>query len=152
MQHEIDSLQEHDVLELTELPKERKAIGCKWVFKIKRNAEGSVERYEVTLVAQGFFQRYGVDYDETFFPVVRLESIRAVVTLVVQRGLKLHKMDVISALLNEPEGFAVKGKERLVCKLNKSLYSNSLGVGNPYWMSISNLSVLPKRLVIVAFM
>ena len=146
MQHEIDSLQEHDVLELTELPKERKAVGCKWVFKIKRNAEGSVERYKVRLVAQGFFQRYGVDYDETFFPVVRFESIRAVVALAVQRGLKLHKMDVISAFLNgeledevymkQPEGFAVKGKERLVSKLNKSFYSNSLGVGTPYWMSI----------------
>ncbi len=132
MQHEIDSLQEHDVLELTELPKGRKAVGCKWVFKIKRNADGSVERYKARLVAQGFSQRYGVDYDETFSPVVRFESIRTVVALAVQRGLKLHQMDVISAFLNgeledevymkQPEGFAVKGKERLVCKLNKSLY------------------------------
>ena len=82
----------------------------------------------------------------TFSPVVRFESIRAVVALAVQRGLKLHKVDVISAFLNgeledkvymkKPEGFAVKGKERLVCKLNKSLYSNRLVVGTPYWMGI----------------
>ncbi len=119
-------------MELTELPKGRKAVGCKWVFKITRNADGSVEIYRARLVAQGFSQRYGVDYDETFSPVVRFESIRTVVALAVQRGLKLHQMDVISAFLNgeledevymkQPEGFVVKGKERLVCKLNKSLY------------------------------
>ena len=87
-----------------------------------------------------------MDYDETFSPVVRFESIRAVVALAVQRVLKLHKMDVISAFLNreladevymkQPEGFAVKGKERLVCKLNKRLYSNRLVVGTRYWMGI----------------
>ena len=60
------------MLELTELPKGRKAVGCKWVFKINRNADGSVEIYKARLVAQGFSQRYGVDYDETFSPVVRL--------------------------------------------------------------------------------
>ncbi len=144
MQHEINSLQEHDVLEFTELLKGRKAVGCNWVFKIKRNADGSVERFKARLVAQGFSQRYGVDYDETFSPVVRFESIRTVVVLAVQRGLKLHQMDVISAFLNreledevymkQPEGFEVKGKERLVCKLNKSLYG--LKQSSRCWNSI----------------
>ena len=132
MQQEMDSLQEHDVWELTELPKDRKAVGCKWVFKVKHNADGSIERHKARLVAQGFSQRYGVDYDETFSPVVRFESIRTVIALSVQRGLKLHQMDVTAAFLNgeledevymkQPEGFEVKGKEHLVCKLNKSLY------------------------------
>ena len=132
MQEEIDSLQEHDVYELTELPRGRKAVGCKWVFKIKHNADGSVERYKARLVAQGYSQRYGLDYDETFSPVVRFESIRTVVALPVQRGLKLHQIDVTSAFLNgeledevymeQPEGFEVEGKEDLVYKLNKSLY------------------------------
>ena len=75
MQQEIDSLNEHDVYELVELPNERKAVGCKWVFKVKRNADGSVERYKARLVAQGFSQKYGEDYDETFSPVVRFESL-----------------------------------------------------------------------------
>ena len=100
MQEEIDSLQEHDVYELTELPRGRKAVGCKWVFKIKHKADGSVERYKARLVAQGYSQRYGIDYDETFSPVVRFESIRTVVALSVQRGLKLHQIDVTSAFLN----------------------------------------------------
>jgi hypothetical protein len=59
MQQEMDSLQEHDVWELTELPKDRKAVGCKWVFKVKLNADGSIERHKARLVAQGFSQTYG---------------------------------------------------------------------------------------------
>lgn len=62
--------------------------------KLKTNAEGSVERYKARLVAQGFYQKFGVDYDETFCPVVSFESVRAVIALAVQNGLKLHQMDV----------------------------------------------------------
>ena len=127
MQHVIDSLQEHDVLELTEHDvlelKGRKAVGCKWVFKIKRNADGSVERFKARLVAQGFSQSYGVDYDETFSPVVRFQSTRTVVALAVQRGLKLHQMDVISAFLNgelEDELYMKQSKTtRRVCSQRK---------------------------------
>ena len=70
------------------------------MFKIKHNADGSVERYKARLVAQGYSQRYGIDYNETFSPVVRFESIRTVVALSVQRGLKLHQIDYTSAFLN----------------------------------------------------
>jgi hypothetical protein len=132
MQQEIDSLNEHDVYELVELPNERKAVGCKWVFKVKRNADGSVERYKARLVAQGFSQKYGEDYDETFSPVVRFESIRTVIALSVQRGLILHQMDVTAAFLNgdleedvymkQPQAFEVARKENRVFKLRKSLY------------------------------
>ena len=132
MQEEIDLLQERDVYQLTKLPRGRKAVGCKWVFKIKHNADGTVERYKARLVAQGYSQRYGIDYDKTPSPVVRFESIRTVVALSVQKGLKLHQLDVTSAFLNgeledevymkQPEGFEVEGKEDLVYKLNKSLY------------------------------
>ena len=69
------------------------------VQDIKHNADGSVERYKSRLVAQGYSQRYGIDYDETFSPVVRFESIRTVVALSVQRGLKLHQIDVTIRLL-----------------------------------------------------
>lgn len=132
MQQEMDSLHKHDVWNLTELPEGRKAIGSKWVFRVKYNADGSMERLKARLVAQGYSQRYGVDYDETFSPVVRFESLRTVAAMSVKQGLKLHQMDVTTAFLNgdleeevyikQPEGFAVKGKEHLVCKLNKSLY------------------------------
>ena len=132
MQQEIDSLCKHDVWELTDLPDRKQAIGSKWVFRTKCHADGSIERRKARLVAQGYSQKYGVDYDETFSPVVRFESLRTVIALSVQQGLTLHQMDVATAFLNgelaeevyvkQPEGFVVKGKEHLVCNLNKSLY------------------------------
>ena len=126
MQQEIDSLQDYGVWELTELPEGRKAVGCKWVFKVKHNVDGSIERYKARLVAQGFCQQYGEDY-ETFSPVVHLKSVRTVIALSVQRGLNLHQMDVTSAFLNgeledevymkQPEGYTAKGLEHQVYKL-----------------------------------
>ena len=127
MDRELESLRIHDVWDLVELPKDRKAVGSKWVFKLKMNADGSVERYKARLVAQGFTQKFGVDYDETFCPVVCFESVRTVIALAVQNGLKLHQMDVATAFLNgelkeevymkQPEGFVTKGQEHLVCRL-----------------------------------
>ena len=132
MNEEMESLHANDVWDLIELPKGRKAIGSKWVFKLKVNAEGVVERYKARLVAQGFSQKFGEDYDETFCPVVRHESIRTLIALAVQNGLKLHQMDITTAFLNgelkedvymkQPEGFTVKGQEDLVCRLKRSIY------------------------------
>ena len=132
MEQEMKSLQENDVWELVELPKDQKTVGSKWVFKLKSGQDGSVERYKARLVAQGFSQKYGTDYDETFCPVIRLESLCTMIALAVQHGLKLHQIDVTTAFLNgkleeevymrQPEGFVAKGQEHLVCKLNKSLY------------------------------
>ena len=132
MKEEMKSVQENDVWDLVELPKDRKAVGSKWVFKVKTASDGSIERYKARLVAQGFSQKYGLDYDETFSPVVRPESIRTVIALAVKKGLKLHQMDVTTAFLNgeleeevymkQPEGFVADGQEHLVCKLRKSIY------------------------------
>jgi len=104
MEKEMESLHGNDVWDLVELPKDRKAVGSKWVFKLKVGADGSVERHKARLVAQGFSQKFGADYDETFCPVVRLESLRTVIALAVQNGLKLHQV------------------EHLVCKLKRSIY------------------------------
>ncbi len=87
MKMEIESLHTNDVWDLVELPVDRKAVGSKWVFKLKVDANGSVERHKARLVAQGFSQKFRVDYDETFCPVVRFESFRTVVALAVQNGL-----------------------------------------------------------------
>ena len=78
----------------------RKTIGSKWVFKKKTGADGTVERYKARLVAQGYAQRYGLDYDETFCPVVRQESLRVLIALSVKSGLKVHQVDVTTAFLN----------------------------------------------------
>ena len=132
MKTEMQSLRENEVWDLVKLPKGRKAIGSKWVYKIKTGPDGLIERYKARLVAQGFSQKYGDDYDETFCPVVRLESLRALIALAVQKGLKLHQVDVTTAFLNgeleeevymkQPEGFITDGKDHLVCKLKKSIY------------------------------
>lgn len=109
------------------MPEGRKVIGSKWVFKVKHNADGSVENHKARLVAQGFSQKYSVDCDETFSPVVRFESIRTVITLTVKKELKILQMDVNTAFLHggleeevymrQPEGFVFEGQEHLVCKL-----------------------------------
>lgn len=132
MNEEMESIQLSDVWDLVELPKNRKTIGCRWVFKRKTNAYNCVERYKARLVAQGFSQQKGLDYDEVFSPVIRFESVRNLIAVAVQRGLKLHQLDVTTAFLNghlneevfmrQPEGFVVKGKEHLVCRLKHSLY------------------------------
>ena len=84
MEKEIESLRKNDVWELADLPKGRKAVGSKWVLKIKTDAEGSVGRFKARLVAQGFSQKPGIDDDETFSRVARFESVRTVIALAVQ--------------------------------------------------------------------
>ncbi len=104
-----------------------KPVGSKWVYKVKVEGDGRVERFKARLVAQGYTQTKGAkgaDYDETFSPVVRMESLRTVVSLAVRNGLKLHQLDVTTAFLNgklqeeiymrQPEGFIAEG--HLVCK------------------------------------
>ena len=132
MNTEMESLKENDVWDLVEPPVGQKIIGCKWVYKIKTGEDGSVQRYKARLVAQGFTQKYGTDFDETFCPVVRQESLRLLMALSVQHGLTLHQIDVTTAFLNgkldkkvymhQPNGYVCKGKEKYVCKLTKSIY------------------------------
>ncbi|GAB1600790.1 hypothetical protein Ahia01_000357100 [Argonauta hians] len=100
MENEISSLHSNAVWDLTELPSGRKAIGSKWVFKRKYDADGNMEHYKARLVAQGFLQKQGIDYDETFCPVVRFESVRTVIALAAQHDLKLHQLDIATAFLN----------------------------------------------------
>ena len=124
-EREMKSLHSNDVWELVELPPDRRIVGSKWIFKRKIDADGAVERYKARVVAQGCTQRFGLDYEETFSPVVRFESI---VGLGVQHKLQLYQMDVSTAFLHgeltvevQPEGFIEPGKEHLVCRLKRSI-------------------------------
>ncbi len=132
MDAEMKSLYANHVWDLVPPSKDQKLIKSKWVFKCKSGENGMIERYKARLVAQGYSQRPGIDYDETFSPVARFESIRSVIALSAHKEMKIHQMDIKTAFLNgelneevfmcQPEGFKEKGKEKFVCRLNKSLY------------------------------
>lgn len=132
MDEEIKAIEKNDTWELTTLPKGKRAIGVKWVYKAKKNAIGDVERYKARLVAKGYNQRSGIDYEEVFAPVAHLETIRLIISLASQNKWKIFQMDVKSAFLNgyleeeiyveQPMGYKVKGHEGKVLKLKKALY------------------------------
>ena len=133
MEEEIESLDKNHTWELVELPKGKRAVGCKWVFKKKEGTPGKDDaRFKARLVAKGFSQREGIDYNEVFSPVVKHSSIRVLLAMVAMSGLELEQLDVKTAFLHgeleeeiymrQPEGFQVQGKEDHVCRLKKSLY------------------------------
>lgn len=132
MKGEINSLEKNDAWKLTDLPPGRKAIGCKWVYKVKYNPNGSVQRFKARLVAQGYSQKFGEDYDRIFAPVVKPVTFRTLLAIAAKEGLNVIHMDAETAFLNgslketiymkQPPGFIVDGKEDKVCHLFKSLY------------------------------
>ena len=132
MKDEMNSMASNGVWNLVELPNGVKVIGCKWVFKTKKDSLGNIERYKARLVAKGFTQKEGIDYKETFSPVSKKDSLRVILALVAHFDLELQQMDVKTAFLNgeleeevymkQPEGFSSNDGEHLVCKLKKSIY------------------------------
>nr|KYP56903.1 Retrovirus-related Pol polyprotein from transposon TNT 1-94 [Cajanus cajan] len=92
MKDEIKSMQDNDVWDLVELPEGVKPIGCKWIFKTKRDSKCNIERYKSRLVAKGFTQKEGIDYKETFSPVYSKDSFKIIMTLVAHYDLELHQM------------------------------------------------------------
>ena len=101
MKEELKSMDDNNVWEMTELPKDSKRVGYKWVFMTKRDSKGNVERYKARLVAKGYTQKDGIDYKETFSPVSRKDSLRIVMALVAHFDLELHQMDVKMAFSME---------------------------------------------------
>ena len=129
---EMDSLLSNGTWVLVDLPPSCKPIGCKWVFRIKYNTDGSLQIFKARLVAKGFRQNEGVDYFDTYALVARITSIRVLFDLASIYDLYIHQMDVKTTFLNgdldeevymeQPEGFVLPGNEKKVCKLVKSLY------------------------------
>lgn len=130
VKEELDSLKQNDTWTLTELPPGKKAIDNKWVFRIKRDEHGNVDRYKARLVVKGCSQRKGLDYDEVYAPVARLTTFRTLLSIVNKEDLYTTQMDVKNAFLHghlqeeiymkQPQGFVDDPKR--VCKLNKTLY------------------------------
>ena len=97
---EFQSLLKNQTWDLVDLPEDKKVIGCKWVFKLKRDANGEITRYKARLVAQGYSQEAGIDYDEVFAPVTKYDSIRSILAIANQLDLEVHQMDVKTAFLH----------------------------------------------------
>ncbi|KAL0553858.1 hypothetical protein IC582_007762 [Cucumis melo] len=132
MDLEMESMYFNSVWELVDLPEGVKPIGCKWIYKRKRDSAGKVQTFKARLVAKGYTQREGVDYEETFSPVAMLKSIRILLSIATFYDYEIWQMDVKTAFLNgnleesifmsQPEGFITQGQEQKVCKLNRSIY------------------------------
>ncbi|RVW64174.1 Retrovirus-related Pol polyprotein from transposon RE1 [Vitis vinifera] len=132
VQDEIDALEKNGTWTITDLPVGKRLVGCKWIFTIKYKADGSVERFKARLVARGFTQSYGIDYQETFAPVAKLNTIRILLSLAVNQDWCLQQLDIKNAFLNGdleeevymeiPPGFEESMAKNQVCKLQKSLY------------------------------
>ncbi|WJZ91571.1 hypothetical protein VitviT2T_010631 [Vitis vinifera] len=131
MAAELHALEQNHTWTLTPLPSGHRPIGCKWVYKIKYNSDGTVERYKARLVAKGFTQREGIDYKETFSPVAKLTTVRCLLAIAAVRHWSLHQMDVHAFLHGDlleevymqlPPGFCRQGETPMVCRFNKSLY------------------------------
>jgi len=86
MDDEMVALDVNATWELVALPQDKKAIGCKWVYKVKHNVDGSVRRYKARLVAKGYAQTYGIDYEETYNPIAKMTTIRAIIIMAVAKG------------------------------------------------------------------
>jgi hypothetical protein len=86
--------------ELVALPKDKKVIGCKWVYKVKHNADRSKNKYTARLVAKGYAQTYGIDYEENYSPVTKMKNIRAIIAMATTKGWLLHQMDVKNVFLH----------------------------------------------------
>lgn len=131
MNEEMEALYRNNTWVLTNLPLGRKPVGCKWVYKIKYNSSGEIDRYKARLVAKGYLQKEGIDFDETFSPVAKLVTVRCVISLAICNNWSLFQLDINNAFLygeieedvymSLPPGYFSKGDKR-VCKLKKSLY------------------------------
>ena len=129
---ELNALSEKGTYELVDLLQECRAIGVKWVFKVKYNVDGTIQKFKARLVAKRFSQRCSIDYNETFASVARMNSMRIFFAVAAWEGLIVEQMDVDNTYLNEwmdkevymkqPPGYANPARPKAVCRLLKSLY------------------------------
>lgn len=132
MAKEFASLTSNQTWVMKPLPEGRKAVKCKWIYKVKYKPSGEVERFKARLVAKGFLQVAGVDFDETYAPVIKYDAVRAVFVISNAHGMFKAQFDMCTTYLNtdlidvifmeQPEGFEDLAWPFYVCLLLKSLY------------------------------
>ncbi|KAL4291703.1 hypothetical protein GQ457_14G023770 [Hibiscus cannabinus] len=132
MQEEIRMISKNDTWKLVDKPKNKKVIGVKWVYRVKLNSDGSINKHKARLVVKGYSQEFGVDFTETFAPVARFDTIRLFIALAAHKSWEIYQLDVKSAFLNgylqeeifieQRKGFVNKGCDDKVYLLKKALY------------------------------
>ena len=132
MVEKYDSIMKNQVWEFVLRPQGKKVVGSRWIYKVKHATNGSVEKYKVHIVAKGFSEKEGIDYEESFAPVARYSSIQTIISLASEMGWRFHQMDVKTAFLNEvieeeifveqPKERDVENRERHVFRLQRALY------------------------------
>jgi hypothetical protein len=132
MDEELDQIEKNDTWELVPRPKNKNVISTKWVFRNKLNEDGQVRRNKARLVCKRYAQIKGIDFEETFFLVARMEAICFLLAYACSKNVKVYQMDVKLAFLNgkleedvyieQPEGFQLSENTNYVCKLKKALY------------------------------
>ena len=150
MSDEIHALEINNTWQLTPLLASKVPIGCKWVFKVKHRANGSVERFKARQVAKGYTQQEGLDYYETFSLVVKFVTVRTLLAIAAALDWHLVQLDVNNAFLHgdldeevymlPPPIFGSKGEPGLVCKLTKSLYG--LKQASRQWFSKLSTTII----------
>ena len=128
MDSEHQALLRNKTWRLVPRPQGKNVIGCKWVYKVNRKSDGTVERYKARLVAKGFKQRYGIDYENTFSPVVKAATIRLILSIAVTQGWTLRQLDVQNAFLHGLLFFSNRRQPPfpLTCNGNTSVHSRLL--------------------------
>lgn len=132
MESEMKSLEDHRTWTLVDMPSDKKSIGCKWVFRIKRDPNGNIVKFKARLVAKGFTMRPEIDYTETFAPVARKESVNTAAAIAAEEDMEAENVDVDTAFLygdveeeiymDQPDGFMDQDNPTKKCLLGQSLY------------------------------
>jgi len=132
MNEEMSALERNETWEIVERPKDKKAVSCRCIYTVKYKFDGTLDQYKATLVAKGYTQTYEIDYEETFAPMAKMNTIRIILSVAAHFGWEMHQFDVKNAFLHGrleeevyieiPLGYGAINEGNKVCRLKKTLY------------------------------